>query len=267
MGFQPLYDSRMVENAREGLVVVGDDGSPAADVVWQWLTSHPWDGWEIEVVTADAESAVWGEPVAGKPWSPSWARAATPPGAIGVSHLKYACDPRVMLAERSDADLVVVGRHRGTGRFGFLGSTSEWLVHDPPAPLAVIGQGDRMTKVLLAVDGSAHSDRALEVFGSLPGSSAAAAVVVTVDDGRADTAAAGEAASALEGRVASVETEILPGRPTEALLRAIADTGADMVVLGTKGLTGWQRIRVGSTAGALVRRAECNMLVAAAESE
>ena len=64
-----------------------------------------------------------------------------------------------------------------------------------------------------------------------------------------------------------METEILPGRPTEALLRAIADTGADMVVLGTKGLTGWQRIRVGSTAGALVRRAECNMLVAAAESE
>ncbi len=256
----------MVENARNGLVVVGDDGSPAADVVWQWLTSHSWDGWEVEVVTANDESVVWGEPVAGKPWSPSWARASSPSGAAGVSHLRYALDPRAMLAERSDADLIVVGRHRGSGRFDFLGSTSEWLVQNPPAPLAVIGRADRMSRVLAAVDGSAHSQRAVEAFAALPGSAATTVTVATVDDGRADIAAVEATASSLEGRVAAVETLVLSGRPTDALLEAIGDTDSDMAVLGTKGLTGWKRIRVGSTAGALVRRAECNVLVASAES-
>lgn len=258
----------MVENAQERLVVVGDDGSPAADVVWQWLTMHPWHGWKVEVVTADEASIVWGEPVTGKPWSPSWARATKPPGASGVTYLQYACDPRAMFAERSDADLIVIGRHRDAGPFDlpYLGSTSEWLLQNPPAPLAVIGESDRMERVLVAFDGSPDSRRALESFASLPAAGEASVVLVMVDDGRTDTGALDGAASSLEGRVGAVETTVLSGRPTGALLEAIGETGADLAVLGTKGLTGWKRIRVGSTSGALVRRAECNVLVAAAEA-
>ncbi len=256
----------MVQNAPNGLVVVGDDGSPAADVVWQWLTSHEWTGWAVEVVTADETSVVWGEPVAGKHWTPSWERSADPAGASSVTFLQYASDPRAMMAERSDADLLVVGRHSDTGPFDlpYLGSTSEWLLQNPPAPLAVISRANRTERVLAAFDGSSHSRQALDSFAKLPAAAAASVVIATVDDGRADTAAVKEAASSLQGRVESVETVVLSGRPTKALLEAIDAEAADLVVMGTKGLTGWKRLRVGSTAGALVRRAECNFLVAAA---
>lgn len=256
----------MVENARAGLVVVGDDGSPAADIVWQWVTAVPWDGWTVHVVTADESDIAWGQPIVGEPWSPAWIRVATPSGADDVSYLRYACDPRAMLAERSDADLVVVGRHRRSDGADLLGSTSAWLVQNPPAPLAVISRSDRLEKVLVAADGSSHAKKALETFASLPGAAATSVTVVTVDDGRADSAAASEAASWLEGRVAAVDSMVVEGHPTGALLTVIEDTGVDMAVLGTKGLTGWKRIRMGSTAGAVASKAACNVLVASAEA-
>ena len=147
---------RMAENAAHRLAVVGDDGSPAADIVWRWLTAHSWAGWAIEVVTADEDDIVWGEPVVGQVWDPPWHRASAVEGA-GVTYLRYATDPRAMLAERTDADLMIVGRHTRTGGFELLGSTSEWLLVDPPAPLAIIGRPDPIQNVVVAADGSAKA--------------------------------------------------------------------------------------------------------------
>lgn len=255
----------MAEIASSRLAVVGDDGSPAADVVWEWFTAHPWEGWVVEVVTADEEKIVWGEPVEAVAWSPSWRRASSPEGAE-VTYLRYACDPRVMLTDRTDADLVVVGRHRRSDGFEFLGSTSEWLLHHPPAPLAIIGRPDPISRVLLAADGSDHARFAMEIFASLPGAAGAAVVVLAVDDGRTEPAAAEQLASDLEGRVGSVETLVRKGRPTQEILAAIDELGSDLVVLGTRGLTGWKRIRVGSTAGAVGRAASCNVIVGSTET-
>lgn len=257
---------RMAENAASRLAVVGDDGSSAADTVWQWFTAHPWTGWVVEVATADEENIVWGAPVEGQEWTPPWKRATEPSGAV-VHYLRYSCDPRVMLAERSDADLIVVGRdRRGDGR-EFLGSTSEWLLVHPPAPLAIIRRPDPMRRVLIAADGSEHSRIAMETFASFPAAADARVTVLAVDDGRTDTGVASNMAEALEGNVGSVDTMTKEGRPTHRILEAIGETGADLVVLGTKGLTGWRRIRVGSTAGAIGRAAPCNVLVASMEAE
>lgn len=256
----------MAESAESRLVVVADDGSPAADVVWQWLTSRSWEGWSVQVVTADEEDIVWGESVSGKSWTPPWARASQPDGAE-VAYLHYASDPRVMLAERSEADLLVVGRHRRDDAFDHLGSTSDWLLHHPPAPLAIIGQVDPISQVLIAADGSAHARTAMETFASLPGAGEAAVTVLSVDDGRTDPGAADEMARTLEGRVGVVNSLVKRGRPTQVILDAITELGVDLVVVGTKGLTGWKRIRVGSTAGAVGRAARCNVLVASAEAE
>ena len=256
---------RMAQNAGTRLAVVGDDGSSAADTVWQWFTAHPWRGWAVEVVTADETNIVWGEAIEGKEWTPPWLRATNPEGAE-VRYLQYRCDPRAMLAERSDADLLVVGRHRRKDGLEFLGSTSEWLLVHPPAPLAIIRDPDPISRVVMTADGSEHSRFAMETFCSLPAASGAAVTVLAVDDDRTDPAAADEMAQALEGRVGSVDTVVKKGRPTQQILETIGDTGADLVVLGTKGLTGWKRLRVGSTAGAIGRLAPCNVLVASMEA-
>lgn len=251
------------------VVVVGDDGSPAADVVWQWVTAHPWDGWAVDIVTADDTDIAWGRPVVGDPWNPPWRRAAEPSGARSMRHLKYACDPRAMLAERSDASLMVVGRHRREASERFLlGSTSEWLLQHPPSPLAVVGTATPMRRVTICVDGSEHAEAALDAFAALPAARDAAVTVLTVDDGRTDSALASQTASdRLAGVVATLEPVAVEGRPTRAILEHLAAETPDLAVLGTKGLTGWKRLRLGSTAGAVARQAECNVLVASAGSE
>lgn len=245
-------------------MVVGDTGAPVSHTVWKWLVSHSWPGWRVEVLTADETEIQWGEPATAVAWDPPWARSATIPEAE-VSYLKVASDPRPMLGSRSDADLIVVGR-TGFRRTALLGGTSEWLVNHPPAPLVIIANDNAVSEVTVCADGSEHATAAIEVLAGLPFASECEVTVLSVDDGRTDAGAAAAAAvEVLAGRVASVEVEIVKDNPTRAIINHMESAAPDLLVVGTKGLTGWQRIRLGSTAGAVARSATCNLLVGSAE--
>ncbi|MGH8912253.1 MAG: hypothetical protein ACRDVD_07050, partial [Acidimicrobiia bacterium] len=91
------------------LLVVGDDGSSTSDWAWRWVTTHSWPGWTVEVMTADETQIEWGEPSEPAEWTPSWARTEEIDGATSVRFLTVATDPRAMLADKGDADLMVVG--------------------------------------------------------------------------------------------------------------------------------------------------------------
>jgi nucleotide-binding universal stress UspA family protein len=249
------------------LLVAGDDGSPATDAVWGWLVSQTWPGWSIEILTADEEGIKWGQPPESVEWSPPWERNGTVPGALGVRYLKVNSDPRPMLGDRTDADLLVVGRPSVTHEhLPAIGSTSDWLLHHPVVPLALIGQPGQVSSVVVCVDGSTHSQRATDMFSSLPLAAATQVTLISVDDDRVDTEGAIERANTvLQGHVASVAGVVLHGSPTEAILRHLDEASPDLVVMGTKGLTGWQRLLLGSTAGAVARTSRCNLLICSAE--
>lgn len=247
------------------LLALGDDGSEPADTAWRWISSHAWPGWHIDVLTAEMdESRVeWGKPPLTEEWTPAWPRpvdAVT--GAATVRFRKVVTDPRAMLAD-VEADLLVVGVRSG----GYLdalvtGSTTEWLLHHPPAPLLVARVDDEVEKVLVCADGSDHASHAIRSFCALPLAKSAAVAVVAVDDGRVDVdAALEEAAGQLEGNVASVAVIRSQGSPPRQILDVLESEAPQLAVLGTRGLTGWQRLRLGSTAAAVVRAARCNSLV------
>ncbi|MDH5526439.1 MAG: universal stress protein [Nitrospirota bacterium] len=59
----------------------------------------------------------------------------------------------------------------------------------------------------------------------------------------------------------NVETRVLKGKPWRAIVEAVADTGADLVVMGTHGRTGISHEALGSTAERVVQRAACPVLV------
>ncbi len=123
-----------------------------------------------------------------------------------------------------------------------------------------------MQSVVLCVDGSAHSDRVAEVVADLPEIRRLDVAVLAVDDKRTDAEGAVEAATKRLGEVgATVTTSILSGKPTEVILDFLKGSEPDLVALGTRGLTGMRRLRVGSTAGAVVQTAECSVLVACVE--
>ncbi len=50
------------------------------------------------------------------------------------------------------------------------------------------------------------------------------------------------------------------GVPHACILEVVKDVHAEMIVIGTEGRTGWDRLRLGSTAGAVVREAPCPVL-------
>lgn len=246
-------------------MVVGDKGTSESQLVWDWIAGHRWPGWTLEVLTADESQIDWGSAPQAQEWTPPWVRAGVVPEAVSVTYLRVGSDPRPMLAARSEADLIVVGRSTDR-RSPSLGSTGEWLLHHPPSSLAVISTSDPVRTVVICVDGSDHAYAALETFSSLPLADEARVTVLGVEDGRSEAAAAvEEAAGRLADRVAQLDTELVKGAPTRAILGHLDSARPDLVVLGTKGLTGWKRIRLGSTAGAVVRSASCNRLVGASE--
>jgi nucleotide-binding universal stress UspA family protein len=253
-------------------LVFGDDGSRGADVAWLWINNHPWPGWRIDVLTGTDppyDPSTWGVTPTLVEWTSPWGRAyfnASAPAV--VSHRHANTDPRLLLDEQSDADLVVVG-DSGLGhlRSLWMGSTAEWLLHHPTAPLAIVRSAATVRRVVCCVDGSDSARRALGAFLTLPLAADTEITVLSVDDGRVDVECAVDTAvAALEAAGIGSQIERAHGKPTAVIVDHLKRAQPQLVVLGTKGLTGWRRLRLGSTAAGVVHHASCTCLVACAES-
>lgn len=246
----------------------GDDGSEACDRVWSWITSHPWPGWDIEVVHAESDPATfrWGEPPVLQPWEPVGDRPTARLQADRVDFTHAHADPRALLGEL-DTDLLAVAiKSRRPLHSALIGSTAEWLLHHPPAPLALVRRVGPVSQVLVCADGSPHAERAANALRSLPWIDTCTITVATVDDGRADPDAARKMAETFPTAV-SVSHRVLRGGVSDSLITAASDLEVDLVVMGTRGLTGWKRLRLGSTASAVVRAAACDHLLACVDDE
>ncbi len=247
----------------------GDDGSAAADVAWLWISEHSWTGWRLRVVTVADVPIAPPPPEEARlhPWDPPRPRQPfEETGFAGIEHLTARIDPRLALS--TPTDLLVIGPKgpgilKGLG----LGSTAEWLVHHPPSPLVVARTGATTRRVLACHDGSPHAQRALTALAGLPWAGDVELVVVTVDDGRADV----DVASAMidealaGGSVEATRVVVADRDPTAVIVREYRARDPDLLVLGTVGLTGWRRLRVGSTAGAVSRSIPGSLLLARAD--
>ena len=258
-------------------LVVGDDGSPAADVVWLWVNNHRWPGWQISVVTAHLPEV--GPPVGAEratlhPWDPRHPRQLFTGDGAEVQHLIAETDPRLALGSCGDATLVAVGpRGRGLLKHLHIGSTTEWLIGAPaPFPPLVVVRSARATKdVLLCTDGSDHARAALEALVSLPWLTTCRVTVLGVDDRRNKTEAAVARAVAVlrEHGVDQVEHEVIEALAEtaefdarSAILTSIAERSPDLVAVGARGTGGIRGLLIGSVTTAVVHHAPCSVLVA-----
>jgi nucleotide-binding universal stress UspA family protein len=204
-----------------------------------------------------------------EPWSPPWGRTYFDEPSLA----EFACahadlDARLLLGEQTDADLVVVG-HAGAGylRSTWMGSTAEWLLHHPTAPLAIVRSAAQVQQVTYCSDGSEHARRALEAFLALPLAATCDVTVLAVDDERADVETAVAATARLEAAGVGHTQVRAHGHPSRVILEHLEANRPQLVVLGTRGLTGWHRLRLGSTAAAVVHHAPCTSLVACVDED
>jgi nucleotide-binding universal stress UspA family protein len=139
-----------------------------------------------------------------------------------------------------------------------------------------------MSGIIVGVDGSGHSQRALEwamkeaairhtpltvltVHEAVRGYYSGAAVYAddtarTAEAQKLAQAEADQVLAALDRpRPESVTVKAVHGSPVEELVSAGKD--ADMIVLGSRGAGGFTRLLLGSTAGQVAQHAHCPVLI------
>lgn len=243
-------------------LLFADDGEPASDVAWAWLTSHRWDGWALQTVTVR-----WTSLTGGVDFKPSRFVPRRPPHEAGLAswdHVEATGDPRAVLLRRSDAALLVLGCHHRSHLAGlWAGSTAEWLLVHPPAPMLLARHGYPTRSVAFCVDGGPHAHRALQAFWALPWARDVAVNLVSVDDGRTDVERSLKVASAsLPAGMRPARVARLSGPSKRELVDFVRANQIDLVVMGTRGLTGLTRMRVGSTVSDLLKDGSANLLIA-----
>jgi nucleotide-binding universal stress UspA family protein len=135
--------------------------------------------------------------------------------------------------------------------------------------------------ILVPIDFSHHADRALETaiqlardsggrlhllhayeipLGTIPpyGVSIPDALLLDVRDAAARRIA--KAANKVEAAGVACETQILHAPPAEGIAEAARACGADLIVMGTRGLTGLRHVLLGSVTERTVRLAPCPVL-------
>ncbi len=272
-------------------IVVGADGSPSSNEAMRWaahLASR--HGAEIVVMTGfDPPNAdlvahsVEDLLSAQRSTIESWSEAARL-GDVRVRSVIEPGDPRsgiLTVAEREDADLIVVGRvgqSRGPGLF-HLGSLAEWLAHHALRPIAVVGDTVEvpMERVLVGVDGSSGSRMALRWVRDLAAVSDLRIVLASVDQPylewtRSDSprnwrrsleqTIRDDFAEELTSAGVSFDVLALRGsNAADALLRAAKAERADLLVVGARGLGGLSALRIGGVALKTLHRTDRPVVV------
>lgn len=200
----------------------------------------------------------------------------------------------VTAAAEFQADLVVVGT-RGRSRLDhlFLGSTAHKVARTASCSVLVSrGKTPAVARVVLAVDGSESSSRAIRLLGRLPLPPDGQATVVhvckslhpvlecleilpgarpriepLVEPDRCRQREHAEqlvhaACQCLANAGKTARPHVALGDPADEICSLIRRVHADLVVAGARGVSGVQGLLVGSVADRLLQHAPCSVLLA-----
>jgi nucleotide-binding universal stress UspA family protein len=166
-------------------------------------------------------------------------------------------------AARADTDMLVMGA-RGRGGFAglLLGSVSQECVEHSPCPVVVLRDEPDASDgpIVIGLDGSGGASRALDWALDLAEATAATVVAVHAPILGANNAMMEAASQSLEqwcapirARAVPYEMRIEPGDPRTALEQVADETGASLLVVGTRGLGPVRGLLLGSVAGYIAR--------------
>ena len=188
------------------------------------------------------------------------ARAQIPEGATPTLHtlLQTGDLTEVLLGQEARARLFVLGSNRRpvNARKLRLDHTVESAVRNLRQPVMVMGNRpfSAPDNFVIAWDGSATAERAVQVVARSPLARGLPALLVSVGDSSArQQASLRGAQELLQDAGFSVNTRTLPGLPEEAIPALLDTLGQTLLVLGAYGHSRIRQLIVGSTTTALLR--------------
>ncbi|MCA8924744.1 MAG: universal stress protein, partial [Planctomycetes bacterium] len=198
-----------------------------------------------------------------------------------------------ILHHAKSADLLAMSTHARTGvARWFHGSVTETVLRDVKTPVLVsnpsgLGPHQRFRNLLITVPDEPAAAKALGEFAAtLAVQQGAKATLLRIGswegDWALDASPAGAnpdalpllpsaldlkqqaqvAAAPLKAAKVATEVRIGWGKPADGILGLATELGCDLVVLGTHGYHGLERLMYGSVSEAVVRHAKCPALVA-----
>ena len=206
-----------------------------------------------------------------------------------------AADAIVEETKRLAADLIVMGTRGHTGlKHVLLGSVAERTVRMAPCPVLTARLPSRseepagpFRRILVPLDFSKHAEAALALAIDLAKQSGAeihlvhayelptavtmaygVAIPQSVWDGVQEAAQArlDEGRKKVAEAGVKVSTHVASGPAADAIAHAAETFGADLIVMGTRGLTGLKHVLLGSVAERTIRTAPCPVLTVKADA-
>ena len=210
-------------------------------------------------------------------------------GTVTQAHMRPGdqTDTIVRLAEEIDAGMIIMGsRGRGGIRRALMGSVSENVVLHAHCPVLVVrgGVGETFfpTRIVLAIDGSHESEAAAATTADLAkrtGSELHIVHTATISQSPYPSSYSAEHVESfferkfLEDRAqqlkeesgAEVHTHFRIGKPDKEIVELAEEVDAGLIALGSRGHGGVKRALMGSVSDAVVRHAQCPVLVVRTE--
>jgi len=195
--------------------------------------------------------------------------------------------------EAHEADLVVMGTHGHSGlKHAFLGSVAERTLRTLDLPVLAVKEDtakaeEPITRILLAVDFSVHSDRAVEVAADLGSRLKANVDVIHAFDLPRDYIPYASAFGvSLEQKIEAYADERLDGvrqrleecgvpvklharrgLPSVVISEVALEVGCQLIIMGTRGNSGLSHVLLGSVAERTLRMAPCSVLTVKAPED
>lgn len=171
-----------------------------------------------------------------------------------VEH-RHAAEAIIEEAEREDYDLIVMGRNGRKEKEARLGRVAEKVARHSPVPVLIAGEKRKISKVLVPLDGSKSSEKALECAAALAKKLAASLTLLHVQESHlfglrpelTKTIGKGIMTSAAEKlKGVGFDQRLESGDPARKITEIAEKEDYDIIVMGNKGHSGANRFLLGS---------------------